>query len=621
MENTNKKILIDNITHEYLQGLGFDELTELASEIRGFLIDKVSKTGGHLASNLGVVELTIMLHRCFDLEKDKLIFDVGHQSYVHKILTGRMSGFDKLRQFKGMSGFPKRAESKADLFDTGHSSTSISLASGVAEALKLKSEDAYTVAVIGDGAATGGLAFEALNNIGDMEGKVIVILNDNGMSISPNVGAISRYLTKVRTSSKYAKLKEATKEFLGSIPAVGEPLTERIRNAKNRFKYMVLPGTFVESMGIKYFGPVDGHNFKQLEFELERAKKVKGSVLIHIKTVKGKGYKRAEKSPESFHGVGAFDIKKGPDENKNIDFSCIAGKKLCELASENKRIVAICPSMTKGCGLTEFSKEYPDRYFDCGITEGYAVTFAAGMAEEGFIPVVCTYSSFYQRAFDMVLHDAAINNFHVVFCIDRAGLVGADGETHQGIFDLSFLGCIPNLAILSPASFNELEEMLSYACLEHKGPIAIRYPKGRDTGIPGDFKFGSAAVLKEGKDITLCAEGQTVKDALEAAECAQKEGISAEVINLCTIKPLDIETIKKSILKTKRLITLEANTKKGGIGQEIFSQLKVSGIIKAYPDAFIPQGTVQELKKLYKMDSQSIVQDIKACVRGEFDEA
>ncbi len=607
-----KKLLNDKITHETLKDLDFNELSQLSSEIRDFLIDSVSKTGGHLASNLGVVELTLMLHRCFDFNKDdRIIFDVGHQSYVHKILTGRMKAFASLRQSGGLSGFPLREESDADLFTVGHSSTSISMADGIATSKMIKGEKGVAVALIGDGALTGGLCYEAFNNIGHTKKKIVIILNDNGMSISKNVGAISNLLTRVRTSKNYTRVKENVKSALSEMSGFGKILEKSLSGVKNSIKTMLLPDIFTESLGIKYLGPVDGHDLKNLEFFLERAKETEGPVLVHVKTVKGKGYSHAEGEPSKFHGVSRFEVDKGITHSLKEDFSGALGMDLSLLALKNEKLTVISPAMTKGCGLSGFAESFPKRFFDCGIAEEHAVTFASGLAREGLTPVVCTYSTFLQRAYDQIWHDVAMNNLHVVFCLDRAGLPGADGCSHQGIYDLSYLGNIPGMSVLSAASFSELTKMLKYATEEHKGPIAIRYPKGKDSGLSEtEFTFGKGEILKEGKDVTVCAEGIMAKICLEAAKIAEKEGVFAEVVKLSTVYPCDFESIGKSLEKTGKLITVEANVARGGMGEFILSRLKKDGTILAFPDKFLEHGATEELLKKYNLDASSIARVI-----------
>lgn len=603
-----RKILNENLTHDNLKDLDFEGLSMLSSEIRDFLIGMVSKTGGHLASNLGVVELTLMLHRCFDFYgDDRLIFDVGHQSYVHKILTGRMSCFENLRQTGGMSGFPRREESETDLFDTGHSGTSLSLADGIASAKMINGENGCAVAVIGDGALTGGICYEALNNIGNTKKNILIILNDNGMSISENVGAVSKMLTRVRASKSYNKAKHEVKDALGLLKGAGRFLESGIRHIKDGIKSAVTPDIFAESLGITYLGPVDGHNLKQLEYYINNAKNIEGPVMLHVKTVKGKGYALAEGEPSKFHGVSRFEVENGETHSIKSDFSGAVGMDLSLLAMKNEKLAVVCPAMTKGCGLSGFAEYYPSRFFDCGIAEEHAVTFAAGLAKGGLTPVVCTYSTFMQRAYDEIWHDVAMNDLHVVFCLDRAGLPGNDGKTHQGIYDLSYLGNIPKMSILSPSSFEELSKMLTYATEVHKGPIAIRYPKGadRETGF-SDFTFGKAEIVKEGTDITVVSEGMMLKEVLEAAKKAETEGVSVEVIKLSTILPLDIETIASSVNKTSRLLTVEANVKKGGMGEAVFSAIRAKGSIKAFPDIFIEHGNTADLLSMYGMDSEGI---------------
>lgn len=607
-----RKILNENLTHDDLKDLDFEGLTMLSSEIRDFLIAGVSKTGGHLASNLGVVELTVMLHRCFDFKKnDRIIFDVGHQSYVHKILTGRMNGFENLRKTGGMSGFPRREESETDLFDTGHSGTSLSLADGIATAKMHTGEEGCTVALIGDGAFTGGLCYEALNNIGNTKKNILIILNDNGMSISENVGAVSNLLTKVRASKGYNRAKSGVKDALGLLKGIGPALEKGIRHIKNGLKGAIVPSVFAESLGITYLGPVDGHNFKQLEYYISSAKNIEGPVLLHVKTVKGKGYAHAEGEPSKFHGVSDFEVDKGITHSIKSDFSGAFGMELCLLAMKNERIVAVCPAMTKGCGLSGFAESFPDRFYDCGIAEEHAVTFAAGLAKGGLVPVVATYSTFMQRAYDEIWHDVVMNNLHVVFCLDRAGLPGADGKTHQGIYDLSYLGNIPNLPVLSPSSFAELSKMLRFAVEEYDGPIAIRYPKGsdRECGF-SSFTFGKAELCKEGTDITVVSEGLMLKDVLDAALEAEKEGVRAEVIKLSTVTPVDLEEIKKSVSGTGCLLTVEANVIRGGMGEAIFSALRAKGGIKAFPNAFIEHGKTGDILSAYGLDKEGIKEAI-----------
>ncbi len=591
-----------------LQGMTQAELYRLCEDIRAFLIESVSKTGGHLASNLGVVELTVMLHRCFDFSgKDRLIFDVGHQSYVHKILTGRGGAFDTLRQLDGLSGYPKRRENDEDLFDTGHAGTAISLADGIATAKRLRHEDGMAVAVVGDGAITNGLCYEALNNIGGSGKKVLVVLNDNGMAISENVGAVAKLLTRMRTSKSYSRAKRDVKGVLNTMPNVGSRIEKHLRHMRDRMKSLVMPNAMCEGLGIKYFGPIDGHDLKKLEFYIRRAGETNGPVMLHVKTVKGRGYSHAEEEPDRFHGVSRFEVDNGTTHSLKADFSQAAGMELALLAAKNPAVAVVCPAMTKGCGLSGFAESFPDRFFDCGIAEGHAVTFAAGLAEEGFIPVVCTYSSFLQRAYDQLWHDVSLNGFHVVFCLDRAGYPGADGETHQGIYDLSYLATIPHMAVLSPSSFEEQAAMLRYAVNEHQGPIALRYPHTADTGVPFQgFTFGKARVAREGTDVTVCAEGILLKTVLAAADEAAKAGVQAEVIGLSTVYPPDKDTIACSLQKTGRLLTVEANVKSGGMGEHIAAAMGQKTHILAFPDEFIEQGRADELMARFGIDEEGV---------------
>lgn len=606
-----RKLLNEHLTHDTLKNLDFDELATLSSEIRDFLIESVSKTGGHLSSNLGVVELTLMLHRQFDFENnDRLIFDVGYQSYVHKILTGRMGAFSSLRQTDGLSGFPRRSESPADVVDTGHSGTAISVAAGIAAAKKLRGEEGTAVAVVGDGAMTGGLCYEALNNIGDR--KMLIVLNDNGMSISESVGALSRVLMRVRTSGKYARAKKNVKEALHGMKK-GSALEQKIRRLRDRMKLFMLPNTLMENFGIKYFGPIDGHDLRQIDFYLKRAARTEGPVVLHVKTVKGKGYSHAEQQPDRFHGVSEFDVENGVTHSLKESYSQVVGMTLAQLAAKHEDLAVVCPAMTKGCGLSGVAESFPDRFFDCGIAEEHAVTFAAGLAADGMVPVVCTYSTFLQRSYDELWHDAAMNGFHIVFCLDRAGLPGSDGKSHQGIYDLSYLSNIPGMAVLSPSSAKELEEMLVYAVEEHNGPIAIRYPKGKaQNGTGAPFVFGKASAARTGTDVTVCAEGLMLPYVLAAAEKAAECGVSAEVIGLSTVSPPDVDTVISSVRKTGKLLTVEANVRRGGLGEAIFSHISAEGEIAAFPDAFIEHGATGELMERYGLSVSALSEKIIA---------
>ena len=597
------------------------EKIQLAEEIREEMVETVSKTGGHLASNLGVVELTIALHSVCDLPEDKIVWDVGHQTYVHKMLTGRREKMNTLRSLNGIAGFPKTKESIYDDFNTGHSSTSISAALGMARARDLNNKDNHVIAVIGDGALTGGMALEALDDAGSSKTRLIVILNDNEMSISKNVGGISRFLTRIRTKKFYKKSNNCIRKLLEKIPKFGPFVIHIARKIKYSIKQLMIPNMFFEDLGFKYLGPVDGHDIERVEWILNLAKKEKEPVVVHIITKKGKGYKPAEENPDSFHSVGSFNKETGKlIKTKEKDYSQVFGDKLVELAEKNEKIVAVTAAMADGTGLKEFKKKYPKRFFDVGIAEQHAVCMAAGMAKEGFIPVVPIYSSFYQRAFDQVIHDVCMQNLPVVMCVDRAGLVGQDGETHQGMFDLSFFNLIPNITIMAPKDFKELEEMLEFA-VSLKAPVVIRYPRGTENKkIKFDkqekIELGKSEILTQGEDITIVAIGKMVAKAFEVKEELEKEGKTAEVINARFLKLFDEQTIINSMRKTKNIITLEDNTIIGGLAskvEELVSKNKENNIqFKAFglPDKFIEHGKVEELEEMYKLDAKSIVKEI-----------
>lgn len=590
-----------------LKKLTIDELTVLADEIRDFLIDSVTATGGHLASNLGVVEITLALLAVFDTPQDKIIWDVGHQSYVYKLLTGRKDGFATLRTFGGMSGFPKTDESIYDCFNTGHSSTSASAALGMARARDLSGEKYNVAAVFGDGALTGGMMYEAMNDAGRGKSKVIYILNDNAMSIAKNVGAISKYLRALRQKPMYFKSKEAVSELLEKMPHGGAGMARFIRQIKRMIRSTVLPTTLFEDLGFDYYGPVDGHDFKSLFTVLELAKASKKSVIIHLLTKKGKGYPLAEVNPSEFHGISANGSV------KTKDFSAAFGETLCTLADRNPRIVAVTGAMPTGTGLDGFREKYRDRYFDVGIAEQHAVTMSAGMAISGMIPVVPLYSSFLQRAYDQLLHDVCLQKLHVVFPIDRAGVVGADGETHQGMFDISFLYAMPDMTILSPSCYSELSEMLDYAVNRHNAPIAIRYPRGceDDENPVPEFRFGKGYTLKEGKDIAIFTAGRMVKTAVKVTEICAENGISAGVYVMPTLKPLDTDFIAHNARGKKLAVTIEDGVIYGGFGAAVLAETAGMAdmppfMIKAFPDKPIPHGKVAELDKLFNMDAESI---------------
>lgn len=621
--------ILDNIDDlEDFKSLPVKDLPHLASEIREFLIQNVSKTGGHLAPNLGIVELTMALHYVFNSPNDKIIFDVGHQCYVHKILTGRKNKFNSLRKLDGLSGFPKRRESIHDVFDTGHSSTSISSAIGIATANKLSGKDDYTIAVIGDGALTGGLAFEALNNAQIDDTNLIVILNDNQMSISPSTGNLANYLTKLRSNLFYRGLKKATKTFFLSLPLIGKTLFKIFGRTKDFFKHTIFPSSVLfEQYGFSYLGPVDGHDIDELISILNQAKTTQKPVLVHVITKKGKGYEPAENNPDKFHGIGKFDVSTGETISPSSpSYSKTFGDELYRLAEKNDKIVAITAAMTSGTGLSNFSKRFPTRFYDVGIAEAHAVTFASGLARGGYIPVFAVYSTFLQRAYDQIIHDVALQNLHVIFAIDRAGIVGADGETHHGIFDLSYLSHIPNLTIMAPKDGNELREMLNLA-INIDGPVAIRYPRGNytedfnktylDNNLSSEkLKIGKAEILKEGNDLSIIAYGKTVKTALDISKILEQKGKSCEIINTRFLKPIDKGTILNSLEKTKNFITIEDNVCTGGLATQIkeliINKKDIYGLYFAYPDEFIKHGSCEEIEKMYGMDAESIAEKIKS---------
>ena len=567
-------MLLDHIKQSSdIKKLKEDQYPELAREIRQFLIEKISKTGGHLASNLGVVELTMALHLAFDLPKDKIVWDVGHQAYTHKLLSGRKAGFDDLRQFGGMSGFPKRKESPYDAFDTGHSSTSISAGLGLAQAREITEEDYSVISVIGDGALTGGMAYEALNNAAQIKKNFIIVLNDNEMSISKNVGGMSKYLSSVRTKEGYAELKLKVERTLSAIPVIGKPLAYGLYQLKNGIKQFLVPGMLFEDMGITYLGPVDGHDVKEMIRVFKEAKRVQHAVLVHIITKKGKGYKPAEENPARFHGVEPFDIKTGqPLKKKEFpSYTDVFSEKICEIARENKKIVALTAAMPDGTGLTKFSKEFPKRFFDVGIAEAHEVTSAAGMAAAGLKPVVAVYSSFLQRGYDQVLHDVCIQDLPVLFAIDRAGLVGSDGETHQGIFDISFLSLVPGMNIMAPKNCWELQDMLEFG-VNFDAPLAIRYPRGQAYRGLEEFRvpieYGKAELLYEESEIALFALGSMVSTGEHVREKLKEKGQPCTLVNARFVKPLDTDMIDRLCMTHKLIVTMEENVLRGGLKLE-----------------------------------------------------
>lgn len=612
-----------------LKMLTLEEIKILAGEIRQLIIDVVSKNGGHLAPNLGVVELTLALHKVFTTPKDKIIWDVGHQSYIHKILTGRKELFPTLRQYHGMSGFPKRKESEHDAFGTGHSSTSISAALGMAVARDLKGEDNNVIAVIGDGSMTGGMAFEALNNAGDLHKKMIVILNDNEMSISKNVGAMSQYLCDLRTGETYNKIKRDVEGWLKGLD-FGSDVLSAIERLKGSVKYLMVPSSVFEELGFKYLGPIDGHDLNKLLEVLEAAKHVNGPVLVHVITKKGKGYEPAETSPNKFHGTGPFEIatgKKISDPAAPIAYTEMFGKTLTELAAENEKIVAITAAMPDGTGLNKFAEQYPQRFFDVGIAEQHAVTAAAGMAAEGLKPVVAVYSTFLQRAYDSVLHDICMQNLPVTLCLDRAGIVGDDGYTHHGVFDYAYLRSMPQMTIMAPKDENELRHMLNTA-LSFDGPITIRYPRGSGVGVDcsealQQLSIGKGEVLREGEGVCLLAIGSMVAVALQAADVLAEQGIKAGVINLRFAKPLDEELLVQAAKKYSKLVTLEEGVVAGGVGSAVLELLNNKGLLQTtqvlnlgIPDEFVPHGDKKYLFRDIGLDLDSITAKITALVKG-----
>ena len=608
--------ILDKVNYpKDLKKLDYNEKKQLCSEIRDLIIDVTSKNGGHVASNLGVVELTVALHSVFNTPKDKIIWDVGHQCYVHKILTGRKNEFSTIRKFGGLAGFPKINESEYDCFNTGHSSTSISIATGMARARDVLKEDYEVVAVIGDGSLTGGMALEALNDAGSSKTNVTVILNDNEMSISKNVGGVPLYLSKIRTKTGYTRSNRKIKEITNKIPIIGKPIVSFAHYTKQIIKRAIIPTMFFEDIGFTYLGPVDGHDIKKLEDIMQRSLRIKGPVLIHVVTKKGKGYKLAEENPGKFHGISAYDKETG-EVRKKTDYSKIFGETLIKLADKDEKIVAVTAAMKDGTGLKEFAAKYPDRYFDVGIAEQHALGLIAGMAKAGLKPVFTVYSSFLQRGYDQIVHDIALSNIPVTVCIDRAGIVGNDGETHQGIFDLSFLSSIPNVIIMSPKNFKELEMMIEFG-VNLKKPVFIRYPRGGENyqfEKTEKIELGKAEIVQEGKDLSAIAIGKMVGRAEEVAQLMPDK--SVEIINVRFLKPLDEETILKSIGKTKNVITIEDNLLKGGLGSattELVNKSDLENIkVKTfgYDDVFVEHGTVDELEDKYNLSAEKILKKL-----------
>jgi len=621
-------MLLKNIKNPHdLKTLSIPELKKLAKELRELIIERVAINGGHLASNLGVVDLTIALHYVFNSPVDKIIWDVGHQSYAHKILTGRSELFSTLRQYGGISGFPRMSESPHDAFGTGHSSTSISSALGIIEARDHKKENFKVVAVIGDGAMTAGLAFEGLNHTGHLKKDLIVVLNDNEMAISPNVGALSAYLRRIMMGELYTRFKKETKSFLERIPKFGESALKIAQRAEDAVKGFFVPGILFEELGFEYVGPVDGHKIEHLIETFERFRDFPAPVLIHVITKKGKGYEPAERNPGIFHGVSSFNVETGEQLSSGKTFSEVFGNYLVRLARDDRRIVAITAAMTEGTGLTEFAKVFPKRFYDVGIAEPHAVTFAAGLASQGLRPVVAVYSTFLQRAYDEIVHDVCLQNLPVIFAIDRAGIVGEDGPTHHGAFDLSFLRHIPNMTIMAPKDGHELQRMLTTA-LSHNGPCAIRYPRGTITEMREDpelkeIPIGEAEVLRKGSDILIIAIGNTAFPALTASQLLRKTGVSACVINARFVKPLDINLIANFAKKIKCVLTIEENTVIGGFGSAVVEELIKRGIrdlkikMLGLPDRFIEHGPQSLLRKNLGLDAEGIAREALSLAEAE----
>ena len=614
--------IIDKVSEpKDLKQLAPAELTELADEIRELLVDTVTQTGGHLASNLGAVELTLALHTVFESPRDKIVWDVGHQAYVHKLLTGRKDRFSTIRQYKGLSGFPDPQESAHDPFGTGHASTSVSAALGLAVARDLKGEDHHVVAVIGDGAMTGGLAFEGINNIGHLATRLIVVLNDNQMSISPNVGALAKHLNRLRTDPRYHQAKADVEHALMRVP-LGRGAVRALKRVKQSVKGLVIPTMFWEELGFTYVGPVDGHNIEQLRETLTLAKAVQRPVLVHVITTKGKGYSPAEEDAVAFHGVAPI----GGSKSSAPSYSKVFGETVVKIARQDTRVVAITAAMCDGTGLTKFASELPGRFFDVGIAEEHAVTFAAGLAIRGIKPIVALYSTFLQRAYDQLVHDVCAQNLPVLFCLDRAGIVGDDGRTHQGTFDFSYLRHLPNMVVMAPKDENELQRML-WTGINLEGPAAIRYPRGSGVGVPLDDKpsiirVGEAEVLRTGIDVAILAVGHTVQSALRAADILERKGVQATVVNARFVKPLDVRLIVSLANRVKRLVTVEENSLAGGFGSAVLELLEERKIRDAQvkriglPDEFVEHGTQQILRDKYGLTPNGIA----SAVLDSFDE-
>ena len=608
-----------------IKQISMEQLPKLAEEIRQFLLEHLSKTGGHLASNLGAVELTMALHYVFQLPEDKIIWDVGHQSYTHKILTGRKDGFDQLRMLGGMSGFPKRSESPCDAFDTGHSSTSISAGVGYVCARDLQKQDYHVISVIGDGALTGGMAYEALNNASSLKKNFIIILNDNEMSISENVGGISSYLSNMRTAESYHGLKTGVKNGLNKIPGIGPAAVKRIHKTKDSIKRLVIPGMFFEDMGLTYLGPVNGHDCSRMIQVFQEAKKVQGPVLIHVKTEKGRGYEPAMRHPARFHGTSAFDLEHGLplSSSGKANYTDIFSTVMRKFGDREEKVVAVTAAMPDGTGLKRFRNMFPERFFDVGIAEEHAVTFAAGLALGGMIPVVAVYSSFLQRAVDQIIEDVCLQNLHVIFAVDRAGLVGSDGETHQGCFDLTYLSMIPNMTVMAPKNKWELSDMMKFA-VQYQGPIAIRYPRGEAYYGLEEYREpickGRSEVLFEGKDIALLAVGSMVKTGVQVRKMLMEDGENPTLVNARFVKPLDEKLLSQLTEQHKLFVTMEENVAAGGFGSQVADYMRrmhpeVRVLTIALPDSFIEHGNPEKLKEKAGIDGVSVYRKIKEAKR------
>jgi len=623
--------LLDQIdSPDDLKAMDRGDLPELAEEIRNEIICVVSRYGGHLASSLGVVELTIALHRVFDLTRDSLVWDVGHQCYAHKILTGRREKFPTLRQLGGLSGFPKRNESRYDVFGTGHAGTSISSALGIAEGKSMKGEKAKAIAIIGDGSMSAGLAFEGMNQAGMLDRDLIVVLNDNEMCISRNVGALSSYLSRVMTGQLVNRFRNDMKSFLRTLPGIGRSVYRWAKHAEESFKGFLTPGVLFEELGFKYVGPIEGHRLDHLIETFKNVRELEGPILVHVITEKGKGYGPAEADPARFHGVGAFDQENGKPRTGRggaRSYTDVFGNTLCRIAKRDERVVAITAAMPSGTGLEGFSKKFPDRFYDIGIAEQHAVTFAAGLAVEGFKPFVAIYSTFLQRAYDQIVHDVCLQNLPVAFALDRGGIVGEDGPTHHGVFDFSYLRHIPNMVVMAPKDENELQHMIETA-RHAQSPIAVRYSRDKGYGVPLDrrrkrIEIGRGELLRGGEDIGIVAIGSTVVPSLEAAEDLAKRGIRAAVVNARFVKPLDGDLIRRCGEKTGRLLTVEENVLEGGFGSAVLELLQSRGLHSmevrrlGIPDVFVEHGTQDELRRIYGIDTQGILNAVVEWVGGE----